>query len=323
VFVFFLSSCSKAGKTGKDLKILHKARQYLSIQELEDAGFKYFRASSFNLLFKSKYLYLFSKKDYRIVKFEDKKPLKVYQTKRGQAPGEFLNPHGLFFYAHDTLATFDLMKKSLLLFDLELNYLDERRTPALGLSLKKSGNGFLAFGNFGDKLFARMDNDFNVVETFVDVNKKVPFKNMLPQLYNVGQLLDEQTVAYSTWLYVNKDCKIDIFDINQKKVILSLKWEQPYPPLTEKDFNARRNWYGGGLIKKFKNCYVVENGFTKVVSMNPDILFHLLIFKENGELFFQQNKFPYHIIHSNDDSRIFLFDDDRGILYIDIEDILP
>jgi hypothetical protein len=189
------------------------------------------------------------------------------------------------------------------------------------VAIEKTLDGFIAFKLNAGHLFARLDKNLKVVETFVPVKKKLPFKSLYPTILNAGYILDEHTVARASALLLNRECKVDISDIKSKKITVSLKWKNPHPLTTQKDIDAWRNRYYLGMVRKYKNCYAVHTGFVKKVTMHPKADLELLIFRENGELYVKVDDPPYTLIYANDQEKIYFFDDDEGISVLDADDL--
>ena len=118
------------------------------------------------------------------------------------------------------------------MFDLDLNYLKEIRVKNFFLDLARTGQGLTArqFTMETEDVFAFLDENFNVVETFLKANKKRPFKKFIPGQVNHGYFLDQRHVAYTYAKYPYKECKIDIYDLDTRKMVLTLKWEQSHSP---------------------------------------------------------------------------------------------
>jgi hypothetical protein len=301
-------------KTNQDIE--KKFEIFITLSTLEKAGFEHFDAINFVILFMDDSSYILNKKDHSIVRFKGKTPLKVFKEE-GQGPGGLIDPRSVFFYDPETLAIFDITKASVLLFDLDLNYKKEVRVNTDILKLQDTKNGFVAFGTFGEYLFAKLDSNFNVIETFVKAKKTTPFRNMYPQSLNMGYLLTENKIAHTSWLFTSKNCKADIFDINTQKNVASLNWEQSHSP-TQKDIDNRTNMYSSNYIGKYGKYYVVHNSFFKNIRGHG--IHELLIFYENGKLH-SKHDFPFNIIQCYDasgDTRIYFMDENEDISFFDL-----
>jgi len=316
LIISLLSFCSQDAEMKNNLDIGKKFKKFITLSTLEKAGFEHLDADSFVILSRAGSSYILNKKDHLIVKFMGNNPLKMYKEE-GQGPGGMIDPRSMFSYDPETLSIFDITKASVLLFDLDLNYKREVRVNTDILKLKDIKDGFVAFGAFGDYLFARLDKNFKVIETFVKADKTMPFRNMFPQSLNMGYLLTGNKIAHTAWLFTSKNCKADILDLSTQKNIVSLKWEQSHSP-TQKDIDNRTNMYSSNYIGKHGKYYVVHNSFFKNISDQGTN--ELLIFQENGKLH-SKHDFPFSIIrcyNSSGDTRIYFMDNDEDISFFDL-----
>jgi len=284
---------------------------------LEKAGFEHMDAKHFSLLIDNDTLYILNKKDFLVVKFTSNKPGRAYKEK-GQGPGSFLNPRSMFFSNKQEPAIFDTIKKSIVFFDLDLNYKREIRVNTNFNDVIALKKGFAASGDFGNFLFATLDSQFKIIDTFVNVTTTVPFANLPPAALNCGYLSMGDQVAHTAWLFTSKTCKVNIIDANSKKKTVGLEWEQRHSP-TQKDIDSRSNMYSSFYVGKHGKFYVVSNLFNKSISA-PDVG-DLLIFDSHGKLISRDDDFPYGIVKSFNtagDSRVYFFDEERGLLFFDL-----
>lgn len=296
-----------------------KFKPFISIKTLEDLGFLYIDQIYISILFHKGSFYVQSNKDGIIAKFEGKKATKVYKPTQGQGPAEFGAPGKLFIYSPDTLAIFDALRRSLMLYDLDLNLKSEKRIPLTVYEVKNTSDGsFLARGIFGySHHIARLDKNFNVIETFFKIN----FDKIKKRLHESILIIDENTISYFPNVQLERDCKIEIYDVSQKKFILSLKWRQPHPLPGRNKSRIIENRYYTGTPKDYGDYFVVQSLFLTDFSSRtgkPDFL----VFSKKGELVLQINDFPYYMISTNHKNQIFVFVEDEGYYTASLEDIL-
>lgn len=324
IFVILLAfvACSTGNSASKENEITgsieNKFKQFLTVDILEESGFQHLNGNDFLVFSLKNDYFILNSKDHLLVKYNSqKKPLNSYQEK-GQGPGGMVDPRSIFQYDTDSLAIFDITKARILLFDFDLNFLKERKVDTNIRKLQKSDEGFIAFGDFGKKIFGIFDKNLNLVETFLEPDRTLPFKGLYPTYLYTGYLLKEN-IVHTSWLYVKKECVADIFDVYSKKKIVSLKWKHPHPP-TQKTITSRTNMYGSYHISKYGKFYITHNRFSK--KWKSPSTGDLFIFKKNGKLH-SKHPFDHNIIQSNseNDSRLFFFQDEEGIYYLDLNEL--
>ncbi len=316
----FLSCSSEEQKTELK-KITPLLKRFISIENLEAAGFESFKSLDYNILIIDENFYVLNSKNSTIAKFKQTKPLRVYKN-FSQGPGGMLTARSLFLYDRETIAVFDVQKLCVLFFDFDLNYKNEIRINPAFSRMRNTGKMFTASGNFPDnKLFSILDRHFNTLETFVTHDLSIPFKvRFPPQFFNRCYLVSDRQVAYTYWLYLTKQCKVDIFDIDTRVKITSLKWNQSNTP-SQSDVEKNLDSYTSVCVAKGFKYYIVNSKFQKKMW---DIGYNdILIFQLDGQLIFRE-QVPFSLIESvssPSDTRLFFFDDEKGILVLDLKEI--
>jgi hypothetical protein len=318
ILLIILCSCGSKEKTLGKEDFEDKFKILLSESDLASAGFENLDPNKFGLLVKDPFLYVFNSDDKMIVKFQGKNPVKKYKAS-GPGPKEFLNIRSEFFDTPNTIAVFDMMKKSVLYFDLDLNFIKEIKLINQFFRLGKTDSGYIGLLIDVDYIFALLDKNFNTVESFIKPNRKAAFEKMYPFMLYKGYLVDERTVAHSERVFTKKDCIVDIYDLVQKKIIVTLKWQQRNTP-TQKDIN-RRYLYNAGGVYKYDTCYIDQNWYSKGIDISK-VKADFLIFKTNGECVLNRFDPDYTLLYSNDKSRIYLYFEEKGIYVANAKDII-
>ncbi len=322
ILMFFLIGCSKTENANNSKPQSVSAIKFLSSEVLEEAGFKHIDAMFFELFFVGNNTYLLNSSDNMIARFVNGKADRVY-SQYGQAGGEFLSASSIFLSDPGTIGIFDTQKSCVLLFDTELNYKDQKRTSHSIRKLSKTDKGIFAFGDFGKAFYARLDDNFNIIDYFGDRSfegLKIPFEGLYPYALYMGYLLQNGEFADTSWLHVYSPCKVDIIDPISKKIKCSLEWENHYPQ-TQKTIQNRTDSYSCYLVGKYGKFYVVQNSFSKKPNSVP--VNDLIIFSENGK-YFGKLDFKWQIISSSgvkNDSRVFFLDDNEDIAFFDLNTI--
>jgi len=324
LLLFVFNTCSsnpgeiKNTETQKTFQALLKP--FLSIEALEKAGFEHF-ANDFLLLFLKDTIYLLNTKDSIIVKFKGTTPSKLYKL-NAQGPGGMLSARSIFIYDPVTIAVFDIQKLSVLFFDLDLNYKGEIRVNPAFTRIRNINNGFIASGDFPDnKLVSILDKNFVITKSLVNSNLGIPFSIKLPPfVLNRLYLLNDRQIAYTYWVYLHKKCTASIFDILSGEIIKTLEWEQDNTP-NQKEINENKNLYSSSEINNTMSYYIVNTKFSK--ELRDPGYNEIIIFRENGKLVhrFRGEVSLVKTINNKGDSRIFLFDEDKGILSLDLKEL--
>lgn len=324
VTILFLIAFCSGNAAEKDIvaKLEDHLKIAITMPDLEKAGFQHFDASNFDLLSVGDNLYILNSKDRLIVKFVRGKPEKKFKSMKGQAPKEMVVPRSLFLFDQSTIAVYDVTRKYVLFFDLDVNYKGEGRIKSNFTGLANVSGQLLGFFNYKrEHVYAVLDINFNIVSGFVKAHQKAPFKNFYPQLLNMGYFLDDNFVAHTNRIYPNKQCKVDIYDVDSKKLSVSLEWEQPHS-MTEQDFTSISNLSFSTYVGRHDEYYVVQNGYSKEKSSHSQ--YSILVFNSTGELQFKGD-FPYLIMShqkQNNDSRLYFIDENENIGFIDVRDIV-
>jgi hypothetical protein len=326
VVIVFLAFCSPVEKnrTSKKKNIDEYFKKFITIDTLESVGFEHINIHDFSMLFYKEYLYILNQGDFMVAKFKGNTPLKVYKAKKGQAPKEFIDPRHLVLYDPGTIGVYDVTKLSVLLFDLDLDYLREIRVKNYFLDLARTGQGLTArqFTIETENVFAFLDENLNIMETFLKANNKRPFKNFNLLQVNHGHFLDQRLAAYTYAKYPYKNCNIDIYDLETRKMLLTLKWDQSHSP-TQADIDTGRNNYYSWYAGKHGRYFVLQNTFYKDLQ-DKDPIKEMLIFDEKGTLILRKN-FPHMLLRFKkiqNDSVLYFLDENEDISLIDIKDIL-
>ncbi len=310
----------------KNIDLASCFKTFLTVQDLENFGFEHLAFPHMGIpFFVGDSYFLGNSGDKRMVKIKGNKVVKSYQA-YGQAGGEFMAMGPFFLQDPNTISIHDTVKGSILLFDLDLNYLSEKRmsTSFINQITKITEDRYIASVHNRDFIFYFLDKDFNVLERFLKADRKTPFKKMFSFMMGTGMILDEKTAAYTILWQTNRDAFVDIYDIHTRKKTLTLKWKSPYPLPTQKDIDQRRNIYFAGGTVKCSEFYFIFNTFAKNISINPNEVvseIELVIFNDKGQLLFQKTKFPFPFVSSNDKKHVFAVDEDCNILVADISDI--
>lgn len=325
IYLVLLPSCSQSERTKEagEQSFKKHFKQFIPLAALERAGFQHFNPPFYSMVIKGPYFYILNQSDHMIAKFKGSKPLRVYKAAEGQAPKEMINPKSVFFYNQHTIAVFDITKLKVLMFDLDLNYLREEKVTDKFFSMFGSNKGILAFAYWTQGyVFALIDEEFNEFETFVKANKKIPFDRFYPPLLNMGFMLNGNLAAHTYRLQPRKQCKLDVYDINTTKRVITLKWEQPFTP-SQGSFNARKNMYFTVYAGRHGSFYVIQNQIIRRMGSKTSELY-LLVFDRTGELK-RHTRFPHLIMRTQKDNNapeLYFFDDEENLSYVDIGDIV-
>jgi hypothetical protein len=297
-------------------------QKFITSDILESAGFEHFNVSNFFMLFHEENLYIMNMEDLLIAKFHGVKPGNVFKTRKGQAPRELIVPRSLFLYNAETLSVYDIAKSRILFFDLDLNYLNEIPVGRDFVEIHRNRDMLVSCRMFQyDTIFASLDDEFNVVETFVNADKKIPVEGFPPPLSNFGIILNNGLVAHTYRWYPFKNCKIDIYDIYSRQPKVALSWQQPFSP-TRQDIKSRKNLYFSTYVGNHCKYYVVQNSISKKLKAN--VKYDLLIFNDKGKLL-HRSEFPYCLIRFRkdiEDTMLYFLDDDEDISCIDVRKIV-
>lgn len=298
-------------------------KKFIAIDTLENVGFGHINPDSFQMVFDRDSLFILNMKDRIIVKFKENKPEKIFKGEYGQGPKSMLYPRSIFIIDPNTIGIYDFDKSVLLYFDRDLNYIEEKRVPSLRWKeMNKTSRGITTYYIGQDKIFAFLDQELNPLDRFVEANKKSPVKSLLGDtLLNQGYFLRGDLVANGFFILLLEDNRLDIYDVKQKKLKISLHWKHLSPP-NQSDIDNFRNLTYTLYVDKLKSVYVVENLYCKDLKGNqiPEVL----IFNENGNIIYRET-WPFRLMSFSktyDDSLVYVMDDDEGISYIDIMTLL-
>jgi len=321
LLIIAIFNCSvEKKKEEKQKEIFPLLKGIISISSLEKAGMEHFDPLYMEILVENDYIYILNTQDSLIMKFLNSKPLRAYKEK-SQGPGGMLFACSIFSYNSKTITVIDLDKSCVLMFDHDLNYQSESRLLTPVRKIKNTRDLLLGFEIFPDnKLFCTLDRKFNITGKYVDAILTAPFKLISPPKFNnMGYLLNDGTVALTSWQYLEKRCSIKIFDIHKEGKTIMLQWDQDHTP-SQKDIDQRSNYYSSVYVGKHWKYYIVFNNYTK--SLNNFGYNELLIFSEEGTLIFRK-KLDITIINTMSapgDPRIFFFDDEKGILVLNLKE---
>lgn len=294
----------------------------LTSDQLEKCGFVRIDGSNFRLYQLEDGFILGNIKDNTIIRYKSPRDIRQYQQ-RGAGPGEFLYANRIFKYDCHTIGIHDFRKKSVLLFDLDLNYQKEFKvdTKIERISALKGENRYIAFGFFKKKVFAILDRDFKIKETFFPAVTKSRLPRMYLSMLNSGHFLNENRFAFTRQYYTEKICTVDIYNVDTRKVILTLKWEHDRRN-TEKDRLKLENLYISSQIMEYDGYYVILNYFTKKVK--APLVHDFIIFDKEGNIRYRDKNFPYDIIFitNTPKSRLYLITEDEDLAFIQFSDFV-
>ena len=308
------------GSNNQDSKKVVKKDKYMNFemyinnQTLEELGFENFSQFAFRLLFTNQSVYILNSKDKMVVKYSKDKKHKVYSAS-GQGPGEFQNPINLFFLDDDTIVVFDIMRDMFMYFDKDLNYVRALSVKQSFYKINKIKEGYIAFGDLkNDAMFALLDQDLNIKSLYGNRNRKTKYSNVFPRGLYQGYLIEDNIVADTSWVYLNKKCSVDIVDIKSKKILCNLSWDNP-TMVSQKTINDEKV-YDSNLITSSDKYYFVQNSYSKEIT----ILFSdLIVFDKKGKLRKQYNDFKYYLLDTRyckkkDDGKVYFLDEEGNIL---------
>lgn len=320
VIILLILLCAGTGYGQAVIPDNLKDRQqpFISIDLLKNQGFKHTSVSEIMMLMHNGFLYVQSGPDKRIVKFKDMKAVKTFQAEAGTAPGQLAKAGPLFVFDDDTLALIDGKKRCIMFFNLDLEPKGEKKleTATFGLLRAKRG-GFLARGVYDNFLLARLNKDLKVIDRHIKLDVEAYRKRLFQHVV----LLDEASAALTTGVYDKKDCKIDIFDTDKKKFVLSLKWQQSHPLPSLKEISSSHNIYHFSMLKKYGNYYVNQNAFVKVI-LPFQAEYDLIVFDAKGKPVLRLEDFPYPMTYINGGKRLHFFIKGKGYYTMDIQSLL-
>lgn len=294
----------------------------LTSTQLEKYGFEKIDAFHFILYHLDDGFILANYKDKNIIRYKSPEDVRQYNA-AGQGPGEFLALGDIFKYDNKTIGVYDLIKKSVLLFDTDLNYKKEIKTnpKTVRIAPIKGSKDFVAFGFFDGNVFAILDRDFKIKETFIKEITKSRLPRMYPRSLNCAHFLNERKFAFTQNWYTEKTCRADIYNIDGKKTGLTLKWEQDRLP-TKNDRVKLINRYSSYQIIDYDGFLLVLNNFLKDIKTPPT--FDLIIFDNKGKIKYRDKKFPYSaIIMINPPmSRLYFITENEDLAFIDLKELI-
>lgn len=315
-------SCSNKQGNGKKQQKDFEPKLLLTSTQLEKYGFQAIDGIYFELFLLKKGFILANRKDCNIIRYKSPDDIRQYKAK-GIGPGEFLHTTHIFRYDAHTIAIQDFRKRCVLLFDLDLNFKREIKinTGISSISSLKEEKRFIAFGFFSGNVFAFLDQDFKIKETFVEEIKKSRLPNVYPRMLNAGYFLNKSQFAFTQKHYTDKVCKIKIYNADTKKVESTLTWEQDRLP-SKKDRMERKNMYFSIRIKECGGFYVALNMFVKM--KDAPVIYDLIVFDKDGKIRYRNKNFPYTVILIDNSlkSRLYLMTDNEDIAYIELRELL-
>lgn len=318
VLLHFCSGTNTPNPSYEKKDIKDHFHKIFTVEAFEKAGFEHFDGQVFQLLFKNEALYIFNKEDFLIAKYAGNKLQRVFKTNKGQAPAEMITPGSLISYDNDTIAVFDFAKMSILLFDLDLNYIKEIKTDSRFRRMDRVGVDLVAMLNYkNEDVFAILDKNFKIVNTIVRANNKIPFERFWPTLLNMGYFLEKNLVAHSYWVFPREECNVNIHKLNGDMVAM-LTWEQPFIP-TAKSIREGTNIYSCIYVGKYGSYFAVQNSHSKTL-LGSKKHYDFLIFDQGGSLKYRGD-FPYSILKTSNSpkaTRIYFLDDEEGISTVDV-----
>jgi len=296
----------------------------IPVQQLESLGFESFSPSDFDIVFHKESLYLFNYKDRRIVKFPGNKPGKTVAAEEGNERGKMLSPKSFFIYDSKTAAVYDYERKTILFYDLNLNFIDEKKIEGNYSDIAVSDTRIIAFTPNDSHVAAFLDSRFKTAGKLVKAHKEIPFPGFYPRLSNQVYFMKDGLAAHTPWLQTRKMCKIEIYDLKKRRPapILSLSWKQPYE-VDMSSFERRLDLYFTSSAVKTGPFYVVQNSVVRSIG---ELAYDLLVFNADGTLR-HRTEFPYRFIRCQTDSRekdgvFYALDDESNIVGIELGDLL-
>lgn len=320
--VSLIISCSSSPGSNDFQQKKIKPKVILTSAQLEKLGFEKFEAKFFLMYLLKDGFILGNVKDNNIIRYKSPDDIRQYRAK-GEGPAHFLRVLNIFKYDEQTIGVFDNLKNSVLLFDLDLNYMRELRVNPFfqRISSLKGDRQFIALGLFKKKVFALLDQDFKIKEKFIDKNTT----SRLPQMYSVilnhGYFLNESKFVFTRRYYDEKECHADIYDVDTRKVILTLRWEQDRRPTKQDRLKLENNYYSK-YVFEFEDYFVMTNLFVK--NLGAIDKYDLIIFNKKGEIKYRDKNFPYYPIEifNNPKSRLYFITDNEDLAYIELKDLV-
>jgi len=256
-----------------------------------------------------------------VARFKGGKIDKIFKAGDKTGKEAILNARSMFLLNPTTLAIFDAGKPAISTFDLNLRFLNQFPITADYASMSSTIKGVTAFFLFPVKGFAAglLDSNFNPAENLFSSNKPVQFDKFYKPLLNKFYTLNNKLVAHTYCFFPNKECKIDVYDVTDKKVTVSLTWQNPVTP-EQKHFDETDNLYISQYVGKHGDYYVVQN----LLFSTKKPVIDLWIFNSQGKTV--ANKIiPFSMIRywkNNDDPRVFVVDKNGNIGVVSVTDLL-
>lgn len=324
-----LTYCSSQGDSANQNnhltveEIKNRAQKFIPVSTLEAAGFEHIAAFDFDLLFGKGFLYILNMRDRMIAQFEGAELRSVYKAQYGQGPKDMLAPKSMFFYGDKNLAVHDYEKKKIIFFDLNLKYIREVTVSDAFLTFGNSEQGIVAVLSFMSHVFGIVNKNFSIAESFVKVNTELPFQRYRSRWLNEGFFLNTKLAAHTYWLQPKKTCKVDVYDLKNKRHMIRLEWPNRFSP-AQKNIDQRKNLLFTVFIAKVGRFFVIQNSIMKTFSPIAD--FELLVFDDKGALISRGN-FPFKLLRlrkvtDDKDMLLYVMDDDEDISYIDLRSII-
>jgi hypothetical protein len=326
VIILLIASCSgaKAPPIAPKRKVIEdQSVKFISVEALEKAGYEHIAGIHFRILFIGKFIYIFNTKDFLLTKFKGNRLQRAFKTRKGQAPKEMITPLSLFRYNGNTIALFDELKSTVFFFDIHLNLTKELKIKSKFEDIARVGKEIVAtHASIERNFFALLDNNFQVVRTFVKANNTFPFKRVYKHHLNEAFFLGDNLVSHSYSMFLYKLCTVNIHDIRKGMLVLKLKWEQPFSP-TAQSINKKENCYYLYHVGKYGSYYVVQTSHSRTL-LGSRRHREFRIFDQAGEIKYKDD-FSNRIIQASKetpDSKLYFMDDEEGISYIDIEEFM-
>lgn len=186
-----------------------------------------------------KFVYLLAKKERVILKTDKSgKVLNRFQANEGQGPGELIDPKDFAIYKNN-VAIHDITKRRILLFDSNLNYIDEI-TPPDGVEriIPDLHGGWVAWQEGEGNVFARYNDKWEKVSSFGEFKETVALSNIMPAALKRGYLSSSAAIV-SSWAFYNPKCRAVVYFIDENKSHLELTWDNKWK-INQNDVNERR-----------------------------------------------------------------------------------
>lgn len=316
---FILLLMLSSGGCGSNNGILER----IPAATLESAGFEYLQPLQFDLLLGIDSVYVMNSKDRIVVRFKGDKPVASYTYPEGKNRRLRFALKSIFFYDSETIGIYDYGKSFVRLLSLDLEFIREVPVKTTFSEVTVTQKGLTAFLFRGQDVFAFLDKDFNVTKSFCPTEKDLPFEGYYPRLLNQGFFLSPTLAAHTRWAQHEKECNVNVYDLESLERVLTLTWEKK-TQWTAEEFEKNLNFYFTIFAAKIGPYYVVQNVFQKGFGMKKRYL--LLVFDEKTKIIYDR-EFPYQLIRfqkpfGETGTRVYYMDDQGDIVRDDIRSIM-